>query len=90
MLQLGNSLFEVGGQVSTCGGGLLSNCIGQRFSAIVAVCGGFSIVALGSVCLQSLWDAGPLVHMWYAGSSLVVAPGQHTNGGQGLSLVALY
>ena len=40
MLQLGNSLFEVGGQVSTCGGGLLSNCIGQRFSAIVAVCGG--------------------------------------------------
>ena len=27
LLQLGNSLFEVGGQVSICGGGLLSNCI---------------------------------------------------------------
>ena len=39
MLQLGNSLFVVGGQVSTCGG-LLSSCIGQRFSAIVALCGG--------------------------------------------------
>ena len=40
MLQLGNSLFEVGGQVSICGGGLLSNCIGQRYSTVVAMCGG--------------------------------------------------
>ena len=33
----GNSLFVVGGQVSSCGGGLLSNCIGQRFSTVVAM-----------------------------------------------------
>lgn len=38
--QLGNSLFEVVGQGSICGGGLLSNCIGQRFSTVVAMCGG--------------------------------------------------
>ena len=33
-------LFEVDGQVSTCGGGVLSNCIGQRLSTTVAMCGG--------------------------------------------------
>ena len=36
----GNSLFVVGGQVSSCGGGLFSNCIRQRFSTVVSVCGG--------------------------------------------------
>lgn len=47
------------------------------------------LVALGIVAPQSLQDAGSC-QMWCAGSSLVVAPGQHTSCGQGLSLVALY
>ena len=52
--------------------------------------GGSSKVVLDSVVPQSLWDAKPLVQMWYAGSSLIVTPGQHTSCAQGLSLVALY
>lgn len=48
------------------------------------------LVALGIVAPQSLQDAGLLVQMWCAGSSLVVAPGQHTGCGQGSPTIALY
>lgn len=57
----------VGGQVSTCGGGLLSSCIAQRFSAIVALCGGALLrcgVALLTVLHNSNCAVGdPLVVM---------------------------
>ena len=44
-----NSRVVVGGQISNCGGGLLSRYIGQGFSSIAEMCSG---------ALRQMWCVG--------------------------------
>lgn len=50
----------------------------------------FFYSCFGQFCSSVTVGCGELLSMLYAGSPLIVSPGQHTSCGQGLSLVALY